>query len=291
MKAQITEIFHSLQGEGKYTGAAQVFVRFFGCNLRCRFCDTPHALGGPLARFQEYSTGEVLNEIQGLWKKDCHSVSVTGGEPLEQADFLKELLPQLQARGQKVYLETNGVLVEELAGVIDHVDIVSMDFKLPSSTRAPALNQNRFRAVQGVAAPDNKGATDFSTVFLCTHNFCNTVLQYRVPLKMKFWKHGISPRGSTGTRGHWREHEAFLKIARRKEVFVKAVVDTQTAFEDIVTAVDLLVRIDPRVLLVLQPNALDTGAWEKCLEYQEYGRAYLPHVEVMPQMHKVWGVR
>ncbi len=49
------------------------------------------------------------------------------------------------------------------------------------STRAPALNQHRFRAVQGVAAPDNRGATDFSTVFLCTHNlvtqYCNTVFR------------------------------------------------------------------------------------------------------------------
>lgn len=269
MKARISEIFHSLQGEGKYTGVPQVFVRFFGCNLRCRWCDTPQALDGPLARFQESSVGEVLNEIQGLWKEDCHSVSVTGGEPLVQADFLKELLPQFKARGQRVYLETNGVLVEELAGVIDHVDIVSMDFKLPNSARAPALNQNRFRAVQGVAAPvssvgrpDNKSVTDFS------------------------------PPSSTGTRSLWKEHEAFLKISLRKEVFVKAVVSCQTAFEDIVTSVELLARLDPRVLLVLQPNALEgDGALQKCLEYRDYGRTYLPHVEVMPQMHKVWGVR
>ena len=229
MKTKISEIFYSLQGEGKYTGVPQVFVRFSGCNLRCRWCDTPQALGGPLARFQEYSAGEVLSEVQELWKEDCHSVSVTGGEPLVQADFLKELLPQLQARGQKVYLETNGVLVEELAGVIDHVDIVSMDFKLPSST---------------------------------------------------------------GTRSFWKEHEAFLKISLRKEVFVKAVVCRQTAFEDIITSVELLARLDPRGLLVLQPNALEgDGALQKCLEYRDYGRKYLPHVEVMPQMHKVWGVR
>jgi organic radical activating enzyme len=230
MKARISEIFHSLQGEGKYTGVRQIFVRFSGCNLRCRWCDTPQALGGPLSRFQEYTVEEILNEVQKLWPRDGHSVSLTGGEPLVQTDFLKELLPAVQARGQKTYLETNGVLVEELAQVIDHVDIVSMDFKLPSSA---------------------------------------------------------------GTRGYWREHEAFLKISLRKEVFVKAVVCRRTILEDIVTAVELLARLDPHVLLVLQPNGLerDEGALEKCLEYRDYGRRYLPNVEVMPQMHKIWGVR
>lgn len=230
MKAKISEVFHSIQGEGKYTGVKQVFVRFFGCNLRCRWCDTPRALDGPQARFQEYSVDEILNEVRDLWPRDGHSVSLTGGEPLVHAGFLKELLPALQARGKTVYLETNGVLVQELVEVIDHVDIVSMDFKLPSSA---------------------------------------------------------------GTCSYWQEHEAFLKVARRKEVFVKAVVCRQTILEDIVTAVELLARLDPQVLLVLQPNAFDraAGAWETCLEYQDYCRQYLPHVQVMPQMHKVWEIR
>ena len=230
MKAKIFEIFHSIQGEGKYTGVKQVFVRFFGCNLRCRWCDTPQALGGPEARFQEYSVDEILREVQELWPQDAHSVSLTGGEPLVHAGFLKELLPALQARGQKVYLETNGVLFQELAQVIDHVDIVCMDFKLPSSA---------------------------------------------------------------GTRSYWKEHEVFLKVSRRKEVFVKAVVCCRTILEDIVTAVELLARLDPRVLLVLQPNEFDraAGALEKCLQYQAYCRRYLADVQIMAQMHTGWKVR
>ncbi len=40
MQAKISEIFKSIQGEGPYQGINQVFVRFFGCNLCCRFCDT-----------------------------------------------------------------------------------------------------------------------------------------------------------------------------------------------------------------------------------------------------------
>ena len=44
-KANISEIFQSIQGEGKYAGASQVFVRFFECNMHCAWCDTPHAIG------------------------------------------------------------------------------------------------------------------------------------------------------------------------------------------------------------------------------------------------------
>lgn len=42
---KINEIFYSLQGEGRNTGMAAVFVRFSGCNLRCSFCDTDHESG------------------------------------------------------------------------------------------------------------------------------------------------------------------------------------------------------------------------------------------------------
>lgn len=230
MKAKISEVFHSVQGEGKYTGVKQVFVRFFGCNLRCLWCDTPRALDGPQARFQEYSVDEILSEVQELWPRDTHSVSLTGGEPLVHAGFLKELLPALRARGQKVYLETNGVLFQELAQVIDHVDIVSMDFKLPSST---------------------------------------------------------------GTRGYWQEHEAFLKISRQKEVFIKAVISSGTQKEDVIRSVELVAGADPGIPFVLQPNHFDrhNGVMGKCLDYQDYCRQYLSDVKVMPQMHKVWKIR
>lgn len=120
--AKVNEIFYSYQGEGPYQGVPQVFIRFSGCNLRCSFCDTDHSL------YREYNTEELLKEIP---LKSIHSISITGGEPLCQTDFLMDFLPRLNHR---IYLETNGILVKELKLLLPYLDIISMDFKLPSST-------------------------------------------------------------------------------------------------------------------------------------------------------------
>lgn len=127
MKGRITEVFDSVQGEGIYVGEKQLFVRFFGCNLTCKFCDTA------LDRFMEYEPTELFAELK-LYQDDYHSISFTGGEPLLQKDFLREILGLTRQDGFKNYLETNGTLPRELEGVIDYLDIVAMDMKLPSST-------------------------------------------------------------------------------------------------------------------------------------------------------------
>ncbi|MBF0385560.1 MAG: 7-carboxy-7-deazaguanine synthase QueE [Candidatus Omnitrophica bacterium] len=133
MKAKITEIFRSFQGEGKYVSAEQVFVRFFGCNANCLWCDTRYSRDEEKGSYKALRLDEVLREVIPL-SYGCHSVSVTGGEPLCQADFLKQLLSALKEEKINTYLETNGVLYKELSKVIDWVDIVSMDIKLHSST-------------------------------------------------------------------------------------------------------------------------------------------------------------
>ncbi|MBL7081453.1 MAG: 7-carboxy-7-deazaguanine synthase QueE [Candidatus Omnitrophica bacterium] len=127
MKGKIAEIFHTVQGEGIYLGERQIFLRFFGCNLNCRFCDTK------LNSFNEYEPEEVVKEIESF-EDEFHSVVFTGGEPLLQRAFLKEILPLIKEQGRTIYLETNGTLPHALNEVIDYVDIIAMDFKLPSST-------------------------------------------------------------------------------------------------------------------------------------------------------------
>jgi organic radical activating enzyme len=126
MKAKISEIFKSIQGEGVYQGTEQVFVRFFGCNVHCSFCDTR------LNNYSEKTVEEVLKDI--LLLGECGAVSLTGGEPLIYADFIKILAAGLKASGKTIYLETNGILHENLKEVIDLTDVIAMDFKLPSST-------------------------------------------------------------------------------------------------------------------------------------------------------------
>ena len=129
-RGKINDIFVSIQGEGKYLGQEQCFIRFYGCNLNCDFCDTK------LYDFKEYTSGELIDKLKEIiGQKNIKTISITGGEPLLQRDFLLEFLPKLKAEGFNNYLETNGVLYDELFDIIDYVDIVSMDIKLPSSTK------------------------------------------------------------------------------------------------------------------------------------------------------------
>lgn len=132
--AKILEVFRSIQGEGTLMGVSQVFVRFFECNMHCVWCDTPASIGDSTRHYKDVSSEELQRMIMDLYEA-CHSVSITGGEPLIQIDFLKAFLPQLKAQGVNIYLETNGTLPQELASVIQHVDTIAMDIKLPSSTK------------------------------------------------------------------------------------------------------------------------------------------------------------
>jgi len=128
--AKIKEIFTSIQGEGPYVGVKQLFVRFCGCNLSCRYCDTNF----DIQNSKTYSVQELLNEVNK--HSDCHSVSLTGGEPLLHSDFLKEFLPKCML---PVYLETNATLTDKLEEIIDYVDFISADIKLPSCAGCSVL--------------------------------------------------------------------------------------------------------------------------------------------------------
>lgn len=129
--AKVTEVFLSIQGEGVYAGEPQIFVRFHGCNMRCAFCDTPQGEAPG-----DSSIRAIVDKISKTNKdKKTKAVAITGGEPLLHSHFLKVLLPALRERGYKIHLDTNGTLPDRLKEVIDLVDTVAMDIKLPSSTK------------------------------------------------------------------------------------------------------------------------------------------------------------
>ena len=123
-KYRINEIFYSLQGEGKYTGRAAVFVRFSGCNLRCPFCDTD------FSQYTEMTAQDIIRRVS-QWK-DCGFVVLTGGEPTLQVDEV--LVTMLKQEGFYVAIETNGT-----GRVPENVDWVTLSPKSCFVSHAPAL--------------------------------------------------------------------------------------------------------------------------------------------------------
>jgi len=138
LKAKITEIFRSVQGEGPYLGVDQIFVRFFDCNIQCIWCDTPTSSHNSVIATEDLTAPEIIQRVSSLWS-NSHSLCLTGGEPLINTDVTLEVAALAQQKRWTVYLETNGILIYELQQIIDNVDIIAMDFKLPSSTKAAAF--------------------------------------------------------------------------------------------------------------------------------------------------------
>ncbi|MCE5313626.1 MAG: 7-carboxy-7-deazaguanine synthase QueE [Armatimonadota bacterium] len=145
-KGHLCEVFASIQGEGVYCGQRQTFVRLWGCNLSCDYCDTSRAkIDRPAFAKAEIRPGEdqfdeltnpidVDTTLAICRKLGSETVALTGGEPLVQADFLIALMPALQQAGFITYLETNGSLPGELSRIIEHTNIIAMDIKLPSAS-------------------------------------------------------------------------------------------------------------------------------------------------------------
>lgn len=138
----VQEVFASFQGEGTHVGRRTVFVRTAGCSLRCRFCDTPlalvrtdEALLHRTATRPERVANPVEPERIAAFVRELDPaatawVSFTGGEPLEQVDWLAGLAPLLKPR--PIHLETAGVHAPEMERARPFVAFVAFDLKLDS---------------------------------------------------------------------------------------------------------------------------------------------------------------
>jgi 7-carboxy-7-deazaguanine synthase len=129
----VSEIFHSLQGEGELAGVPSVFVRLSGCNLRCVWCDTPYASWSP--RGTSLSFEQILEALTRFPSR--HAV-ITGGEPMVARD-IHGLCEALRARGYHLTIETAGTVPPR--GIA--CDLASLSPKLahstPSAARAGAI--------------------------------------------------------------------------------------------------------------------------------------------------------
>lgn len=121
---KINEIFYSIQGEGRWTGLPNIFIRTTGCNLRCSYCDTKYAYEDG----EKLTTNQIIDKIKNY---KCKKICLTGGEPLLQKE-LSKLLDILFDRNYQICLETNG------SKKINHLKnkkdlLISLDIKCPSS--------------------------------------------------------------------------------------------------------------------------------------------------------------
>jgi len=256
VQASLVEIFVSAQGEGPEVGRTTVFVRFGGCDLRCRWCDSPHtwrpvpgwrietAPGNEVfeERANPVDCAELIEAIDALVPTPSAWISLTGGEPLLQADAVEAVVRGLSARGRRLYLETHGLHAEVLSRFVERIDLVSMDWKLASDVRPGP----------GVAAPAGEDFHD--------------------------------------------AHEAFLRVATRaKRVYVKVVLTPSTRDEELDAMLDRIVRVSSEIPLVLQP-VTPTGGVDampepgQLLAWLARAEARLTDVRLIPQTHPIYGV-
>ncbi len=245
-----------MQGEGPHVGTATVFVRLGRCDLRCRWCDSPHtwqpaascriqvargrddfrALPNPV------SVAAIAAAAEALELEAHRFVSLTGGEPLLQPEVVRALAEALRGRGPRIHLETHGLATAALASVVDAIDLVAMDWKLASDVRREGES----------------------------------------------WK---APRADFHD-----EHEAFLRVAARApEAFVKIVLTPASREEEVLEAARRVARTAPRAVLVLQPVTPKGGVTERpapdrVLALAAAAARIAPDVRVIPQTHPIYGV-
>jgi organic radical activating enzyme len=253
--ANLVEVFSSIQGEGTHVGETTLFVRFGGCDLRCRWCDSPQTWeraprcrievsrcsGEFETRANPVSVEELIAAAESLDLAAHEFASLTGGEPLLQPEAVGEVARALRARGPRVLLETHGLATDGLESVVADIDVVSMDWKLSSDARR---------------------ASD--------------------------------PRHGAPEPFH-AEHEKFLAIARRApELVVKLVITPASVDDEIDEAVSRIEANAPDATLVLQPvtpfgAVREAPSAERLLALCTRLSSRLAKVRVIPQTHKLYG--
>jgi 7-carboxy-7-deazaguanine synthase len=268
--APVMEVFASIQGEGRYVGEPQVFLRLSGCPMRCAWCDTPGSWAvtpGQTARIARAGSGFVGTDIgrEDPWASpfqaavwiastepgEPRTVSVTGGEPLLWPDFLRGLRPMLGPR--RMHLETGGGHPETLARVLDVCDHVSLDLKLPEDMLAP-VELDAGNLPDDVHAPTSEPA----------------------PRTVEEWT--LARRRALQLV---RDHDACAKVVVAGG---RAPLDFEPLFEDVA-------RVAPQLPVYLAPatpmRGIEAPDLEVLVEVAELARELGLATRILPQVHRL----
>lgn len=140
---KVVEIFTSIEGEGRRVGEFSTFIRLFGCNLNCSYCDTPYGKDKEYeGEAKEMSIDEIVSEV---CSRGVTNVTLTGGEPLIHGD-IKELINLLCDHGFEVNVETNGTIVPP---VRRKSVFYTIDFKTDASGMSDKMNLDVYDALGG----------------------------------------------------------------------------------------------------------------------------------------------
>lgn len=208
LNLKISETFFSIQGEGPFAGYPTFFIRLFGCNLKCTWCDTLYA------RESDKYQSITLEEIIKLWENHYSSIpyiAITGGEPLLQPEVYP-LIDRFLNKKCIVCIETNGSLsIKRL-----HPQVIKvMDLKTPSSGMA---DHNLYENIDFLSPKDvikfviqdrkdfefaldkiktfdliSKTQVYFSPVFgkLSPKDLANWLLEIKLPIRLQLQLHKI----------------------------------------------------------------------------------------------------
>ena len=131
-RARVSEIFTSIEGEGIFVGKKTLFIRFSGCHLKCRWCDTKYAL--PLDSGTDYQIDEIKDLIIKELQPFTYKVNFTGGEPLLQTEAVIELADFVKKQTNvKTYMESSCFDSELFSKVLPYIDICKIEFKTDDS--------------------------------------------------------------------------------------------------------------------------------------------------------------
>lgn len=183
-KLPVTEVFYSLQGEGRYAGTPAVFIRLKYCNLGCAWCDTRFTWdAGKIEEGELLTADQIAAEAMALLDgkdgqfRDVHVV-ITGGEPLLHQDRIPALIDALKSAGFEFFeIETNGMYVPSRA-MIERVSWWNCSPKL-SNSGIPVL-RNRVPEALGTIVATHR--CDFKFVIQAPKDIEELERYYMPPL-------------------------------------------------------------------------------------------------------------